>query len=115
MTAKGHARDEGDGIAPALTFELARFTVHDGEEAALLAERPAMVQALRRAFPAARAAWLTKQDDGSWLDIVLWSSRVAAEEAAEQVGELPGVQAWFRHIAELQDFRHVEVIHADPS
>jgi hypothetical protein len=94
-------------------LELARFTVREGEEAALLAERPAMVRALRHAFPAARAAWLTREDDGSWLDVVLWSSREAAEEAAQRVAELPEARSWFRHIAESRGLRHVEVVHEE--
>jgi hypothetical protein len=53
----------------ALTFELAHFKVREGEETALVAERPAMVPALRRALPGALATWLTRQDDGSWLDV----------------------------------------------
>jgi hypothetical protein len=48
-----------------------------------------MVRALQRAFPDALAAWLTKEDDGSWLDLVLWRSREAAEEAAEQIDVHP--------------------------
>jgi hypothetical protein len=83
-----------------LTFELAHFEVREGEEAALLAERPAMVLALRRAFPGALATWLTKHDDGSWLDIVLWESREAAEDAAQRIHELPEARSWFRHIGE---------------
>ena len=47
-----------------LTFELAQFVVRDGAEEALLAERPAMVRALREAFPTMLAAWLTREDDG---------------------------------------------------
>jgi hypothetical protein len=34
----------------ALTFELAHFAVHEGDEAALLAERPAMVERCGRHF-----------------------------------------------------------------
>jgi hypothetical protein len=75
-------------------FELAHFTVREGEEEALIAERAEMVRALRRAFPAARSAWLTRQDDGTWLDIVLWSSREAAEEATRRVDELPEARTW---------------------
>ena len=96
-------------IGPA--FELAHFTVRDGEEEALIAERAEMLGALRRAFPAARAAWLTKQDDGSWLDVILWSSREAAEEAARRIDELPEALAWFRHIAESHGVRHVDIVH----
>jgi hypothetical protein len=39
-------------MRPAL--ELAAFTLRDGAEAAMLAERPAMIEALRRAFPGVR-------------------------------------------------------------
>jgi hypothetical protein len=98
-------------IRPAL--ELAHFTVRDGEEETLIAERAEMLRALRRAFPAARAAWLTKQDDGSWLDVILWSSREAAEEAARRIDELPEARAWFRHIAESHGVRHVDVVHEE--
>ena len=83
-------------IRPA--FELAHFTVREGEEEALIAERAEMVRALRRAFPAARSAWLTRQEDGTWLDIVLWSCRA---------------RAWFRHIAESHGLRHVDVVHEE--
>ena len=93
------------------TLELAEFTVREGEEAALIAGRPAMISALQRAFPAALAAWLTKQVDGSWLDVILWRSREAAEEAASRVNELPEARSWFRHIAESRGLRHVDVVH----
>lgn len=53
----------------ALTFELASFRVAPENEASLVEERPAMIAALREASPGAIAAWLTKQDDDSWLDI----------------------------------------------
>ena len=94
-----------------LTFELAQFRVREGEEDALVAERPTMVRALREAFPAALAAWLTKQDDGSWLDVILWRSREAAEDAARRVDELPEARSWFRHVAESRGLRHVDVVH----
>jgi hypothetical protein len=92
-----------------LTFELAAFTVRQENEAALVAERAEMIAALQRAFPAALAAWLTRQDDGSWLDVVLWRSREDAEEAARNVHSVPEAKAWFRHIAESRGLRHVEV------
>jgi hypothetical protein len=95
----------------ALTFELAHFLVNKGDEEALLEERPAMVRALREAFPEALAAWLTRQDDGSWLDVILWQSREAAEEAARRIDEVADAPSWFRHIAESYGLRHVEVVH----
>ena len=97
----------------ALTLELAAFTVQRGAEAALLAERAEMVAALRRAFPAALAAWLTRQDDGSWLDVIIWRSRPEAQEAARRIEEVPEAKRWFRHIAESKGVRHVEVAHEE--
>jgi hypothetical protein len=72
-----------------------------------------MIGALRRAFPAALAAWLTRQDNGSWLDVVLWRSRPEAEEAARRIDEVPEAARWFRHIAESKGVRHVEVAHEE--
>lgn len=95
-----------------LTIELARFHVHDGAEAQLVAERPAMVEAMRKRFPACRAAYLTREDDGSWLDVIVWRSRAEAQEAARQIDEVPECAAWFRHIAESGGLRHVEVVSA---
>jgi hypothetical protein len=95
----------------AVTFELAHFAVREGEEEALVAERPAMVRALQDAFPDALAAWLTRHDDGSWLDVILWRSREAAEEAAQRVDEIAEARSWFRHIAASHGLRHVEVVH----
>jgi hypothetical protein len=97
-----------------LTFELASFRVAPNDEAALLEERPEMMTALRRAFPGALGAWLTRQDDGSWLDIILWRSREEAEDAAKRIDEIPEARAWFRHIAESHGLRHVEVVHEEP-
>jgi hypothetical protein len=93
-----------------MTMELARFTIHDGAEPAFLDERPAMIAALRQRFPGCLAAFLTKEDDGGWLDVLLWRSREEAEEAARLVDTVPECKGWFRHIAESDGLRHVEVV-----
>jgi hypothetical protein len=93
------------------TFELASFTVRNGEQEALIAERPAMIAALEHRFPGFIAAWLTREDDESWLDIVLWRTRTDAKKAAEEINDVPEARAWFRHIAESRGVRHVEVVH----
>jgi hypothetical protein len=97
----------------ALTFELATFTVRDGEEASLVAERPQMIAALGRAFPGLLGAWLARRDDGSWIDVILWQSREEAERAAKDVDGVPAAKAWFRHIAESHGLQHVEVAHEE--
>jgi hypothetical protein len=95
----------------ALTFELASFRVAPENEATLIEERPEMIRALQTAFPGALTAWLTKQDDGSFMDIILWRSREEAEDAATRINDVPEARRWFRHIAESQGIRHVEVVH----
>jgi hypothetical protein len=98
----------------AMAIELARFRVHEGSESTLVAERPAMITALKNRFPACLAAFLTKEDDGSWLDIVLWRSRQEAVQAAQEIDAVPECAAWFRHIASSDGLRHVEVVEAWP-
>ncbi len=95
-----------------MAIELARFAVHEDAGSQLIAERPTMIKALHKRFPACLAAFLTKEDDGSWLDVVLWRSRDEAEEAAREIESVPECAAWFRHIAASGGLRHVEVVHA---
>jgi hypothetical protein len=94
-------------------FELAAFTVREGHEQALLAERAAMIAAMRGAFPGLRSAWLTRREDGSWLDVILWRSRDDAEYSAAHVTEVPEAAAWFTHIDESRGIEHLEVLGAD--
>ena len=94
-----------------LTLELARFTVREGTEEELLAERQAMIEALAAAFPGVLAAWLGKGDDGSWVDVILWETSEQAEHSAAHVLEAGEVSAWFRHIAASQGLEHVRIAH----
>jgi hypothetical protein len=96
---------------PPLSLEIAAFTVGPGDEEALLRERPAMVTALQGAFPGALAAWLTREDDGTWVDVILWRSREEAEEAAQEIEQVPDVRQWIGHITEARELRHLEVVH----
>src|SRR5918996_4238231 len=112
----GASRGLGRGIATAFAeagASVVAFTVREDAEPALLSERPEMLAALRQAFPAALAAWLAKQDDGSWLDVILWRSRQEAEEAAARIDQVPEAKRWFRHIADSKGLRHVEVAHEE--
>lgn len=99
----------------AMAIELARFRIREGAEAQLLAERPAMIQALRERFPACLAAYLTREDDGGWLDVLLWRSRTEAEDAARLINSVSACARWFRHISESGGIRHVEVVDSWPA
>ncbi|WP_221329690.1 hypothetical protein [Actinoplanes sp. L3-i22] len=102
-------------LAIMTTMELATFRIHDGAEEALLAERPAMLAALRTAHPACLAAYLTKNDDGTWTDIILWRTRTDADESARTIMDIPECAAWFRHLSETLSMRHADVTHAWPT
>ena len=97
-----------------MVMEFARFTVREGAEAQLIADRPAMLAALRARFPACLAAYLTREEDGNWLDVILWRNRADAEESARLIMTVPECAAWFTHIAESGGLRHAEVLDAWP-
>ncbi|HKS47661.1 MAG TPA: hypothetical protein VJT49_21630 [Amycolatopsis sp.] len=95
-----------------MVIEFARFAIHEGAEDVFRAERPAMVAAMRRRFPAGLAAFLIREDDGDWLDVVFWRGRAEAEEAARLIDTVPACAAWFKHIADSGGLRQVEVADA---
>ncbi|BCJ35148.1 hypothetical protein Athai_26510 [Actinocatenispora thailandica] len=97
-----------------MVIELAAFRVVPGAEERLLAERPAMLAALRARFPACLAGYLAREDDGGFLDVLFWRDRAAAEDAARLVDTVPECAAWFAHIASSGGLRHVEVLDAWP-
>jgi hypothetical protein len=92
-------------------IELAAFKYPSRACHELVAERPAMIRALKQRFPGLRQAYLAREDDGAWLDIILWSSRQEALQAAQQVGSIPECSNWFRHITESLGLRDVDVAH----
>jgi hypothetical protein len=96
-----------------LVFEHAAFTVRDGHEQALLDERPAMIAALRRDFPGLVSSWLTRREDGTWLDVILWRGREDAEYSARHVTEVPEAVAWFGHIGEARGIEYLAILSAD--
>ena len=91
-------------------FEHAAFTVRDEHEQALLDERQRMIGALRRAFPGLVSAWLARREDASWLDVILWETREAAEYSARHVTEVPEAAAWFAHIDQSRGIEHLDVL-----
>jgi hypothetical protein len=92
-----------------LTLEIVRFRLKDEAENDLLAERPSVFELLRRDFPGVRAAHRARLDDGTWIDVVLWSSREEAEMAAREVMKKPEMAAFMRHVDEVLSFEHAEV------
>ena len=74
------------------TIEMVRFTIKPGAEEALVDERPAMVEAVRAEFPGMLSAHLAKLDETTWLELIVWTSREAAQRATEKAHDIPAVQ-----------------------
>jgi hypothetical protein len=97
-----------------MTMELARFTVRAGAEEQLVADRPAMLAALRARFPGCLAGYLTREADGGWLDVLIWLSPEEAAESARLITTIPECAAWLALIADSGGLSHVEVVDAWP-
>jgi hypothetical protein len=93
------------------TLELVRFTVDPARREEFLRLRPAAIDALRAAYPGLLEARLAEQDDGSFIDVLWWSSREEAEAAAAAFPEIPAARDWAATISEVQEMRHATLAH----
>jgi hypothetical protein len=82
-------------------YEVVHSRVQAGAEDAMLALRPRFVAAMRTAAPGLRDAQLVRLDDGSWLDIVQWESREAAEAGVAAHGNVPEAVEMGRYVTEI--------------
>ena len=89
-----------------VVYEVVRSRVRPEAEEDMLRLRPRMIGAVRQRFPELLDARLVQLDDGSWLDLVQWSSREAAERAAGSMSEIPEAAAMMELIEELVSFEH---------
>jgi len=83
-----------------MVMELARFKVDPASEQDFLAARPAMVKAVTEHVPGLESIALVRLADGTWLDVVTWSSREAAERGAALATALHDARIWLDHIDE---------------
>lgn len=82
-------------------YEVVHSRVSPGAEDAMLALRPRFIAAMRRAVPGLLDARLVRLDDGSWLDIVRWESRAAAEAGAAVHQQVPEAAEMAGHLTEI--------------
>ena len=87
-------------------YEVVRSRVRTGAEEEMLRLRPLMIAAVRDRFPDLLDARLVQMDDGSWLDIVQWRSREAADRAAASVAEIPEAASVMALVEEVMSFEH---------
>jgi hypothetical protein len=89
-----------------MVYEVVRSRLRAGAEDEMLELRPRMIAAVRERFPELIEARLVQLDDGTWLDLVRWSSREAAEQAAASMAEIPEAAAMAELIEEIVSFEH---------
>ena len=91
------------------TLELVRFTVDPQRREDFFALRPAAIRALRESFGGLLEARLAEHDDGSFTDVVRWSSREEAERAAAGCMDVPATKAWIETIGSVDEMSHALV------
>ena len=89
-----------------VVYEVVRSRIRPGAEEDMLRLRPRMITAVRQRFPELLDARLVQLDDGSWLDLVRWSSREAAERAAASMSEIPEAAAMGELLEDIVSFEH---------
>jgi hypothetical protein len=69
--------------------EIVHARVRDGVEELMLTRRPALEAAVRERLPGLLDIRLVRLDDGTYLDVLRWESRAAADAAIDRFGAIP--------------------------
>ena len=70
-------------------YDVVHARVRDGAEEEMLSRRPALEDGVRQKLPGLRDIRLVRLDDGTYLDVLRWESREAADAAIELFAEVP--------------------------
>ena len=70
-------------------YDVVHAKVRDGAEEEMLRRRPALEAGVREKLPGLLDIRLIRLDDGSYLDLLRWESREAADAAIERFAEIP--------------------------
>jgi Antibiotic biosynthesis monooxygenase len=70
-------------------YEVVHAKVRDGAEEEMLAKRPALEAGVREKLPGLRDIKLVRLEDGTYLDVLRWESREAADAAIELFASVP--------------------------
>ena len=81
-------------------YEIVHARIRPGIEEELRARRPALEAAVRERLPGLLDIKLVRLDDGTYLDVLRWESREAADAAVEQFASIPAAGEIHGHFAE---------------
>jgi hypothetical protein len=70
-------------------YEVVHAKVRDGAEGEMLRRRPALEAGVRNKLPGLLDICLIRLDDGTYLDVLRWVSREAADAAIQKFAEVP--------------------------
>ncbi len=70
-------------------YEVLHARVRDGAEDEMLNRRPALEAGVREKLPGLLEIRLVRLDDGTYLDVLRWESREAADAAIEKFADVP--------------------------
>jgi heme-degrading monooxygenase HmoA len=86
-------------------YEIVHARLRDGIEQEVVNSRPALEAEVREALPGLLDIMLVRLDDGTYLDVLRWESREAADAGAERFGEIPAAGEIHGHF-EDEDLGH---------
>jgi glutathione S-transferase len=90
--------------------ELIRFRVRPGAESDLLAGRAAAVAALTKHFGLLDSRLARTDEEGVWLDTMLFPDAAAADRALAEEMDLPAFASWVGNVAELVSSERVALV-----
>jgi heme-degrading monooxygenase HmoA len=70
-------------------YEVVHAKVRDGAEEEMLSRRPALEAGVRKQLPGLLDIRLIRLEDGTYIDLLRWESREAADAAVEKFAEIP--------------------------
>jgi heme-degrading monooxygenase HmoA len=70
-------------------YDVVHAKVRDGAEEEMLRRRPALDAAVREKLPGLLDIRLIRLEDGTYIDLLRWESREAADAAIEKFAEVP--------------------------
>jgi heme-degrading monooxygenase HmoA len=70
-------------------YDVVHAKVRDGADEEMLSRRPELEAGVREKLPGLLEIRLIRLDDGTYLDVLRWESREAADAAIEKFAEVP--------------------------
>ena len=86
-------------------YEIVHARIREGIEEEMIARRPTLEAAVRERLPGLLDIRLVRLDDGTYLDVLRWESRAAADAAVDQFASIPEAGEIHGHFAE--DLAHL--------